>query len=64
MFDDDVMKLAAEIEQLKAERLELKEALWNLIPAACWFFEGPYGATPDIESLYKARELVKDMLDD
>jgi len=44
------------------DRQSLKEArhhIHKLLEAATWFFEGPYGSSPDPKSLTKAREFYK-----
>ena len=37
---------------------ELEAVLTALMPAAVWFFEGPYGSSPDPDSLQHARKVL------
>jgi hypothetical protein len=63
----EAMRLTEELQLVyrqndfnSAEKKVLRKALEGLMPAAVWFFEGPYGSSPDPEALTRARLALKD----
>lgn len=52
---DKLMNELKEAQEAEAQAQKLAEALEKMLLAACWYHEGPYGETPNMEDYKKAK---------